>query len=384
MGPIIGMGLAIGTNDGATLIRSLKSLGTAVIISVLVSTLYFIVTPFGDVQSELIARTHPTLLDVVVAILGGVAGIAASSRKEKSNVIPGVAIATALMPPLCAAGYGLANANWEFFFGAFYLFLINSVFITLTTWLFVKTLKYPLVQYIDIVKQKRMKRSILVFSILIILPSALTFYDTIKESIFKQNAKQFLTEVFQFEDTYIYKKNIAFKSDSNPTIEVFLTGDIIGEKVEKELINKMPFYNLTNTDLILHQAKDKTSEYTSKLKAEVKSGILEDLYKRNEERINNKNSKIEFLEQELLKYKGNQIPFTNIKKEIKVQYKNAQNMSYGNVISTNFLDQQDTIPSFFIQWNEQLPVDKVIHNNEALQTWLRVRLDNKKVQVLSF
>ncbi|WP_346860462.1 DUF389 domain-containing protein [uncultured Draconibacterium sp.] len=143
MGPILGIGLSIGTNDFETLVRSLKNLGIAVSIALFTSTLYFIITPLTIEQSELLARTKPTILDVMVALFGGFAGILAGSRKEKTNVIPGVAIATALMPPLCTAGYGLATLKLSYFFGAFYLFFINSVFISLATFLVVRYLKFP-------------------------------------------------------------------------------------------------------------------------------------------------------------------------------------------------------------------------------------------------
>ena len=158
MGPIVGVGLSVGINDFKMLIRSIKSLGTAVLISVIISALYFLITPFGEVQSELIARTRPTLLDVMVAVFGGIALIVAKTQKGTvASVIFGVAIATALMPPLCTAGYGLANGNWSFFLGAFYLFLINSVFIALSTWVIVKYLKFPLATYINQERQKKSK-----------------------------------------------------------------------------------------------------------------------------------------------------------------------------------------------------------------------------------
>ncbi|MDG1475951.1 MAG: DUF389 domain-containing protein, partial [Vicingaceae bacterium] len=161
MGPIVGVGLSVGINDFKMLIQSLKSLGTAVLISVLISALYFSLTPFGEVQSELIARTRPTLLDVMVAVFGGIALIVAKTQKGTvASAIFGVAIATALMPPLCTAGYGLANGNWSFFLGAFYLFLINSVFIALSTWLIVKYLKFPLATYMNKVRQKKVQRYI--------------------------------------------------------------------------------------------------------------------------------------------------------------------------------------------------------------------------------
>ncbi len=132
-GPIMAIGMAAGINDFELIKKSMKNLGIAILIIIRISTLYFLFTPLNDAQSELLARTEPTIWDVLIALFGGLAGIIAGSRKEKSNAIPGVAIATALMPPLCTEGYGLVTWNIYYFFGAFYLFFINSVFIGLST-----------------------------------------------------------------------------------------------------------------------------------------------------------------------------------------------------------------------------------------------------------
>jgi len=384
MGPIVGLGLAIGTNDLPLVFRSLKSLGTAVLISVLVSAIYFALTPFGEVQSEIIARTRPTLLDVIVAILGGVAGIVAGSRKEKTNVIPGVAIATALMPPLCTAGYGLANGNWNFFFGAFYLFLINTVLITLSTWLIVKYLQFPLASYIDAVKEKKVKRYILIFTVLIVLPSGFTFWDTIKESIFESNAQKFIVENFVFEGTDVINTKLKYKSDTLSTIDLYLIGEILPAKTERELKVKLNNYGLEKAELRIHQSKDKTNEIAGRLSAEVKSGILEEIYRKNEEILNNKDAKIEFLEDELIKLQGDTIPFNSIKEELKVQYKDVVTMTYGKTISTNFKTKQDTISTFFIRWNAQVEDEVIATQNIAMQNWLRVRLQDKKVRVIRY
>ena len=129
MGPIMGVGLSVGMNDFELMKRSLKSFLITTAFSVTTATVYFLFTPIAEAQSELLARTSPTIYDVFIALFGGLAGVVALSTKEKGNVIPGVAIATALMPPLCTAGYGLASGNLIYFLGAFYLYFINSVFI---------------------------------------------------------------------------------------------------------------------------------------------------------------------------------------------------------------------------------------------------------------
>jgi uncharacterized hydrophobic protein (TIGR00271 family) len=385
MGPIVGVGLSVGINDFKMLIRSLKSLGTAVLISVIISAIYFLITPFGEVQSELIARTRPNLLDVLIAIFSGIALIVAKTQRGTvASVIFGVAIATALMPPLCTAGYGLANANWQFFFGAFYLFLINSVFIALSTWLVVKYLKFPLATYMNPERQKKVKNYILIISLLIIIPSGFTFWNTIQESIFNNSAEKFVTESFQFEGTDVINKKITYDKDTLSLIEVYLIGEIISNKAEQKLAEKLPSYGLDKTKLKIYQSKDKTDEIAGKLSAEVKSGILEEIYEKNEKLLNDKDARIEFLEDELLKYRSDTIPFNAVKNEMIVQYPNVKNMAYGKTVATNFKSKQDTFPTFFIQWNQEIPEEDIEIEKKAIHKWLKVRLGDKKVKVIKY
>ncbi|MDF1673167.1 MAG: DUF389 domain-containing protein [Vicingaceae bacterium] len=386
MGPIVGVGLSVGINDFKMLIRSLKSLGTAVVISVIISALYFLITPFGEVQSELIARTRPTLLDVMVAVFGGIALIVAKTQRGTvASVIFGVAIATALMPPLCTAGYGLANGNWSFFFGAFYLFLINSVFIALSTWIIVKYLKFPLATYINPERQKRVKRYILVISLLIIVPSGFTFWNTIQESIFENNAERFVVENFEFEGTWINKKDITYSDKEEPSkIEVYLMGDIISKKEEEKIAKKLSDYELDNVELKVHQFKDKSDEIAGKLTAEVKSGILEELYEKKEKLLNDKDATIEFLEDALLKFKSDTIPYNAVANEMIVQYPNVSNMAFAKAVSTNFGGKQDTIPTFYIHWKASVELDAIEQEKIAIEKWLKVRLNDKNVKVVNY
>lgn len=385
MGPIVGVGLSVGINDFKMLIRSLKSLGTTVLISVVISTLYFLITPFGEVQSELIARTRPTLLDVMVAIFGGIALIVAKTQRGTvASAIFGVAIATALMPPLCTAGYGLANGNWSFFFGAFYLFLINSVFIALSSWLIVKYLKFPLATYINAERQKKVKRYIWIISLIIIVPSGITFWNTIQESIFQNNAERFVLENFKFEATDVINKKITYQKDTMSLIEVYLIGEIIPSTTEKQLQNKLKDYDLAVTKLKVYQSKDKSDEIAGKLSAEVKSGILEEIYKKNETLINDKDDKIKLLEEELVRYSKDTIPFEAIKNEMAVQYKDVAAMAYGKTIRTNFESEQDTIPTFYIKFKDTVLKDKIEDKKNAMEEWLKVRLNDKNVRVVSY
>ena len=157
MGPIVGVGMAMATNDWSLLIKALKNTAVFVLVSIITSSIYFKLTPLGDAASELIGRTKPNFLDVLVAFFGGIAGIVAVSRKETSNVVPGVAIATALMPPLCTAGYGFAHGNWNYFLGAGYLFLINTVFIAIATFIVARYLQFPRFNFVDPKREKKVK-----------------------------------------------------------------------------------------------------------------------------------------------------------------------------------------------------------------------------------
>lgn len=386
MGPIVGMGLAVGINDFKMLTRSLRSLGTAVLISFVISTLYFLITPFGDVQSELIARTRPNLLDVLVAIFSGIALIVAKTQKSTvASAIYGVAIATALMPPLCTAGYGLANGNWVFFLGAFYLFLINSVFITLSTWLVVKYLKFPPTTYMNPKREKKVNRYILFFSIIIILPSAFTFWDSIQENLYKKNAELFIAENFDFEGSKVINKKITYKEGGNPSsIEVFLIGETISKEQQQAITAKLEKYSLKETNLVILQSNNNSGELVDKLGKEVKSGIIEELYRKNDELIENKDKKINNLEHQLKILGIAAVPFNLLKKEIKLQYNDVENMSYGKTISTDFTEKQDTVSTFLIHWNKKLSDKEIREKNTLLQTWLRVRLEDDKLRVINY
>ncbi len=207
MGPIVGAGFALGIYDFDLLKKSLRNLAIATFVSLTVSTLYFFLSPFKDIQSELLARTTPNIYDILIAFFGGLVGAIAITRVEKGNPIPGVAIATALMPPLCTAGYGLATMNWAYFLGAFYLYLINCVFIGIATFAIIKFLKYPAKQMINPTQQRRVRQSITWLTIIMLVPSSYLAYNLYTEQEFRKQTEKFLTEEFTDKgDVIVYKK----------------------------------------------------------------------------------------------------------------------------------------------------------------------------------
>ncbi len=259
MGPIMGIGLGMGVNDLVLIKKSGYNYLIAAGVGLITSTIYFLLTPLNDAHSEILARTSPNIYDVLIAFFGGLAGIVATSSKQKGNVIPGVAIATALMPPLCTAGYGLATLHFNFFFGAIYLFLINTVFIALATLITVRLLKFPYHHLPDLKAEKRAKR--IVFSIVVIttLPSIYFGYDIVQQSRFSKNVTRFIENEAVFPDDYLLQKVIDAKNNS-----VILTYG--GKKIEDSDISilqrKLLQYDLQNTKLEIRQGFAYLSENT--------------------------------------------------------------------------------------------------------------------------
>jgi uncharacterized hydrophobic protein (TIGR00271 family) len=238
MGPINGMGYSIATYNLPLFKKSLKNFSFAVIASLLASTGYFLISPISTAHSELLARTSPTIYDVLIALFGGLAGIVAISSKQKGNVIPGVAIATALMPPLCTAGYGLATMQITYFSGAFYLFTINAVFIAISSVIISQILKFPIRTLVDPVQKKRVDRWISVVIMLVLIPSIYFGYNLVQKEKFNENATKYINSIRLFENNYLLDKEINADKKSINLIYggVQLTDDQKGRIREKALL----------------------------------------------------------------------------------------------------------------------------------------------------
>ncbi len=252
MGPIVGAGFALGINDFELLKRAGRNLLIAIAISVVTSTLYFLISPFSEAQSELLARTAPNFYDVLIAAFGGAAGIVAVSRKEKGNAIPGVAIATALMPPLCTAGFGIANGEPKYFLGAIYLFVINSVFICLSTYVFVRYLKFKKISYAEKLEQIRIDRWVMSIAAIVIVPSLITAWLLLKESGFKLKANSFVEREMQSKGTFIVEKKMNYRWEKS-SIEITLLGDQLSKDKIKMLEEKKNLYGLEDAKLVINQ-----------------------------------------------------------------------------------------------------------------------------------
>ncbi|MCH5599157.1 DUF389 domain-containing protein [Niabella ginsengisoli] len=252
MGPIIGAGFGLGIFDFILFKRSIKNLAIATIVSLIVSSIYFYLSPFKEAQSELLARTAPNIFDVMIAFFGGLAGVIAMTRVEKGLPLAGVAIATALMPPLCTAGYGLGTGNYAYFAGAIFLYTINCVFICIATYIVVKYLKYPLAKQVDKKHEVQVKYIITAIIITVMAPSAYFAYDLYQEQKFSQNVKNFLRSEFENKgDVIIYNRN-DYRSSPKKIEVAFLTRQLKKQELDS-LNNKLPNYGLQSTRLLIKQ-----------------------------------------------------------------------------------------------------------------------------------
>jgi len=241
MGPIIGMGLAVGIDDLELLKRSVKNYVVATLISVVTATIYFLITPFSGEQSELLARTSPTLYDVLIAFCGGAAGIIALCTRCKGNVIPGVAIATALMPPLCTAGFGLANGHWLYFLGAFYLFFINTVFIALATLLGVRLLHFRQKEFMSHERAVKVKRALMTIVVVTMLPAALMTVNIVRQSVEDSNVRKFIKAELTQRGTQIISNHI---DRDSLALRIVAVGREISNATMGEAEKRMKLYGL--------------------------------------------------------------------------------------------------------------------------------------------
>ncbi|MBR0304087.1 MAG: DUF389 domain-containing protein [Bacteroidales bacterium] len=297
MGPINGVGLAIGTFDEPLLRKSLKNLIFMVFISIVASTLYFLLSPISNARSELLARTQPTIFDVFIAFFGGLAGIVATSRKSQSiTVISGVAIATALMPPLCTAGYGIATGQIWYFLGASYLFFINSFFIALATFITVRLLGFPEAQYVDERRSRKVKRIITIFTLIVLVPSIYLAVDVIREAAFNTQSQKFVNEIQDSEmlaETEIIKSDREYHHRSQ-SITLILLGKQLEEAQVLQLQNILHNeYGLKKTNLIIKQSSGKPID------TKQQNELIEDLIDKKDKTIRQQDSIIHELRRQL-------------------------------------------------------------------------------------
>lgn len=373
MGPILGIGLSISINDIDTLRKSLINLAVMIVLSLLTAFLFFYIFPLSEDTSELLGRVKPDIRDVLIAFFGGLALIIARTKKGTiASVIFGVAIATALMPPLCTAGYGLAIGNWEYFGGAMYLFTINTIFIALATFVVLKVLRFPMLKYANSAKRKRTARIASLVAVIVMVPAVWTFLTVLRQSQFEADAKLYIANELKAlpNAKYIEKyASINYRPKATSTIELTTFGaDVIPEATIAVLEQRFSAYNkLNKTKLVVNQTK---SRVVNNLE------YMEELRTRDSMDLMSQQEKISFLEdkvKKLSKLERNQIPFEELTKEVKINYENLEQFSYSNVINSNF-SKIDTLNVFTLKWNDSLAEDIVLNDNRKLEAWLKFKL----------
>ena len=373
MGPILGFGLGLGTEDARLLKDSLKNLGVMVGISIIASSLFFMLSPLSLANpSELLARTNPTIYDVLIALFGGLAGIIEISRKDKGTVISGVAIATALMPPLCTVGYGLSIWNWSYVLGALYLFTINSIFISLATFLAVKYFRFPAVES-DEQRIRLPKSAFYIILLVVIVPSIISAISVVKENNFKIQAEQLVNDNKNLGKCFIYDHKATY-SRKSPTLELFLAGETLTPEARNQFYKDAERYGITRSQIIFHEDATSIRQELSEVE------IVKSIYEHTDQQIKRLNDSIAKLDAQLNDYKEKEIPVNVIAKELFAQYPDITNLSLTRGSSVNANDPQNTEQIVAIITSDK-PIDDDAH--DRIERWLKVRLNNENVVVVS-
>lgn len=378
MSPIMGIGLAIGISDNELLRKSLRNLMIMVLISLFASTTYFLLTPLSDAQSELLARTKPTVFDVLIALFGGLAGIVATSRKqEKVTVVSGVAIATALMPPLCTAGYGLGTGQWIYFFGAFYLFFINSFFIALATFLMVRYLKFPRKHFVDAQHERKVRRSILIFSLIIIIPSIFIGINVIRETSFNSQAIKYVSEMEHsavLENVQIInvKRQYSAKEQS---ITLSLVGTPLAPEQVEYLQKRLDDFGLSKAKLVIRQTGGNT------LDIDAQSEMIQQMLERKEVQLAERDSTILRLREQIdqLENKSTITP-EQLVREVQVLFPSVESMTFSiaDEIDVKTAKKQQ-IPVVNVAWSKSVQSAE----KQQFELWLKARLNAPQVKVVA-
>ena len=367
MGPIIGMGFSMGTFDGQLMKDALRNLLIMFLVSLAASAAYFFISPLSLVDpTELEARTSPTIYDVLIALFGGLAGMLENSRSERGTVLSGVAIATALMPPLCTAGYGLAHANAHFFFGALFLFLINTVFIIMATYVMTKFLRFEPVAFIDVKARKRTRNIMTVVMLLILVPSTISAVQMVRVNQFEQKVQQFVKENRIYGGRYMYDYKI--NSGWTPTADIYLTGDPLNENEKDILFRAAWACGVEKERLTLHEQNfgaGKAVDYEA---------VTRDFFQRYEQELAAKDARIESLEGELSQYERAEFDYLKIAREVQGQFPGVREFTLGRgarvIPARDSLEKNVVVTAF---------VDAAFKDPQGFLQWLKIRLDAENV-----
>lgn len=376
MGPIIGIGLAVGIHDFDLMKRSFRNLFMATLFSVATSCLYFLLSPVNEGHSELLARTSPTIYDVFIGFFGGAAGIIAIGSRSKGNVIPGVAIATALMPPLCTVGYGLATLQLSYILGALYLFFINSVFIACATTVGVKLMKYQPKDFSNPLRARRVRDTVYTIAVLTMIPAVYLTYRMYQESTFKTNCERFVDEQFDFDGTQVLHSVSNFKNNQR-TLTVSLVGKVLPQdSLLLAMTDKLPQYHLAGTKLRIIQGDSYDANFDA---TQVSSTMLRDMYQVTQNTINSQRETIDSLKTITADVARNDTIGATISPELKVLFPQVRDIAVTRAIVSNVDSRRlDTLDVALVSYSNPMPAAQ----NEKFLNYLRARLNKPKLTLI--
>ena len=371
MGPITGLGLGLGTNDRELVLFSIKNLLVMVGISLLAATLYFILTPLEiDNPTELLARTRPTIYDVFIALFGGLAGVLETARKEKGTVLSGVAIATALMPPLCTVGYGIANLSWQYTVGALFLFSINCIFIAMAAYLMAKFLKFPM----KTVEQHRTRYFILSYALVILLAatSIFTGYHVIRENDFTKMANRFVKKNQNIGKTYIYDSQVNI--DSKPyMLELRLAGETLNEDTKEMLLRDAENYGIMRSQIVIHE------DATVQVDRFNETEIVKNLMAMNASNVQVRDDSIKVLNAQIAHYKQQELPARQLAEELQVQLPSIMRLTLakGTALEQNVVMSEEQV--VVVAHCSEMPSEE---EKMRVYEWLKIRLQIHDLEII--
>lgn len=360
MGPIVGAGFALGTYNFSLLQKSMKNLFIATVVSLLVSTLFFWISPFKEAQSELLARTSPNFYDILIAFFGGLVGVIAITRVEKGNPIPGVAIATALMPPLCTAGYGIATGQLTYFLGAFYLYSINCFFICIATYLIVKYLQYPALESKDATFDRKIRNVISALVVVMTLPSFYLAYTLWTEKKFMYNVERYISREFTQKGYTVIHKNIRYQTNNSQIQLAFLNKTFSDHEIN-QLKDQLATYDLGDAQLVIAQDL-----------SDIKNEIMKELQLKGPESLSEKDVIINNLQKELRMFRWDKPELLD---EIKLLFPSIQKVSIGNLYTRN--SDSTYLETIFTYTGPRLTNAE----EKKLQGWIQLKNQGKPVRI---
>jgi uncharacterized hydrophobic protein (TIGR00271 family) len=371
MGPIIGTGLAVGINDMELMKRSMRNLLIASLFAIIAASFFFWLSPLNEAQSELLARSSPTLYDVIIAFIGGGAGfLALSTIGSHTQVIVGVAISTALLPPLCTVGFGIATGNWLYSLGALYLFFINSVFIAISTFISVKMFNFSQKVFADKEREKKVRRTLIIISIVTLLPSLFLTYNILRKTIYMQNAERFVIEELKFPGTYIIEKDIDYKQRR---ISAVFIGDYI-QPVEIEIAKeKLPKYKIAGTELNILQDGE---SHDSIMLSSMRNNIIKEFYQRSEQQIANLEKETSLLRDSIAGIYRYRNLDSLVYLEAKILFPQITDVALGYIWSSN---GGSSTPSSFAQIQSIEPLDS--RTRKQISQWMRQRCNDDSLRI---